>query len=244
MPSAARRRRELAAGAGHHHLVHPAVPGELAGKQPDLALSAAPFPAGRDVHYPDVTNPALPPPQRCRRPCRRRRTSPARHVGQQGSQLGETERLVEVGAIEGLEEREGVTAHRVAGAEDQPAGHRRVAPGDLLVELAPAESRHPEVRDDQIEAVVLQQRQALDAITRDHGDVSPRLECRAHVVEDVRLVVDHEHAEAAWGDVLAGVGGRGATGSVASGSCTVKIDPRPSSVVRRILPRARARCPG
>ena len=50
--------------------------------------------------------------------------------------------------------------------------------------------------------------ESLDAVSRDDGDVSPGLERGAHVVQDVRLVVHHEHAEPARGRVLGEIGWR------------------------------------
>ena len=79
------------------------------------------------------------------------------------------------------------------GAEDDAGGHLRAAPGELLVEVPPAEPGHAEIGDDQVELLAIGEREPLPAVSRDDGDVAPRLECGAHVVQDVRLVIDDEH---------------------------------------------------
>src|SRR5207245_1341673 len=84
------------------------------------------------------------------RPPRRRGRRASRlpgHGRQQGAELGEAERLVQVWPVEALEEGEGVPSYRVTRAEDQPCRKRRMAAGQLLVELPAAELRHAEVGD-------------------------------------------------------------------------------------------------
>ena len=86
-------------------------------------------------------------------------------------------------------------------------------------------------------ALAAGQLEALRApFARHHGDVAPRLECGVHVVENVRLVVDHQHAKPLGWSTGAGRPAVGAGGRVASGSCTVKVEPRPSSVESMMRP--------
>ena len=80
--------------------------------------------------------------------------------------------------------------------------------GQLLVELAAAELGHPEVGDHQVELLAPGQLEALAAVARHHRDVAPRLECGVHVVQNVRLVIDHQHPKAFRRGSGAGVGGR------------------------------------
>ena len=93
--SPASRRASSLPAPGYDHLVDPARC-EFAGQQPDLALAAAPLASGGDVDD------------------RARVTPPAPTRGEQGAELGEAERLVQVGTVEGLEEREGVSPDGVA----------------------------------------------------------------------------------------------------------------------------------
>src|SRR5207249_10864929 len=56
-------------------------------------------------------------------------------VAEGGTQLGERERLVEVGTPEGLEELQGVAPHGVARGVDDSFGRERVVAGVLLYTL-------------------------------------------------------------------------------------------------------------
>src|SRR5690606_23453909 len=107
----------------------------------------------------------------------------ARYAGQKGTQLGEAERLVEVGAVERLEKAERVAANGIAGTEHEPPRRGGIAPLELLVELATAEPRHAEVRDDEIERLGGCAGECFVSV-RGGGDlVAPCLQRRPHVVE-------------------------------------------------------------
>src|SRR5207249_5952270 len=72
-------------------------------------------------------------------------------VAEGGTQLGERERLVEVGTPEGLEELQGVAPHGVARGEDDALGRARVVAREFLVHLASREVRHAKIADDDVE---------------------------------------------------------------------------------------------
>ena len=152
-PARRRRARRAASSepdAGHHDLVHVAEPraARARGATPAAARRAT---RGRTRRGRPCRHEAAALRWRCFR-CRGDwPAGRSRATREQAPQLGQAERLVQVGAVEALEEREGVAPHGVAGAEDQPGGQLRVPPGQLLVELAAAELGHPEVGDDEVE---------------------------------------------------------------------------------------------
>ena len=111
------------------------------------------------------------------------------------AQLGERERLVEVRPAEALEEVQGVTAHRVPRREDDPLGSLGVLLGEAVVHLPAAEVGHPQVADDDVEGVGDRPLEGVGAVARHLHGVSPALQRRSHVVEDVGLVIHDEHAQ-------------------------------------------------
>src|SRR6266699_1500045 len=117
------------------------------------------------------------------------------HVGEHAPQFVQLERLLEEGAAEPLEELQRVAAHGVAGGEHHPPGNRGMHLRQRLIHLAPPETRHPQVADDQVEGLRQGPLQCLAAVGGEDDDVAPALEGRLHVVEDVRLVVHDEDAE-------------------------------------------------
>jgi len=68
-----------------------------------------------------------------------------------GAQLGQGERLVQVGPAERFEELERVAAHGIPGGEDDPFGDARVLAGELRVHVAAGEVWHAQVANDDVE---------------------------------------------------------------------------------------------
>src|SRR3989441_35120 len=124
-------------------------------------------------------------------------------------QLGQRERLVEVGAAEALEEAEGIATHRVTGREDDALGSVGVLARQLVVHLSTAEVGHPQVADDDVERLRQGALERVLAVARHLDRVPPALERGAHVVQDVGLVVHDEDPQLAGrGPGLRGVLGR------------------------------------
>src|SRR5258708_6942671 len=75
--------------------------------------------------------------------------------------------------------------------------------GERLEQLAPTQPGHSQIADDQIEWLHQRALQRLAPVARQYDLVSPAFECRLHVVEDVRLVINNEYPEAflplGWG---------------------------------------------
>ena len=117
------------------------------------------------------------------------------HVGEDAPQLVQLERLLEEGTSEALEELQRVAAHRIARGEHHPVRDGGVHLRQGLVHLAPAQPRHAQVADDQVEGLRERPLQRLAAVGCEYHDVPPALERRLHVMEDVRLVVDDQHAQ-------------------------------------------------
>src|SRR3954454_7642408 len=84
-------------------------------------------------------------------PLGRGRSTLADHFRQQGPEVGQTERLVEVGPVQAFEEGQSVAPNGVPGAEDETRRHARVTASQLLVELPSPKAGHPEIRNDEIE---------------------------------------------------------------------------------------------
>src|SRR6185503_16699133 len=78
------------------------------------------------------------------------------HPRKQRSQFGQAERFVKVGSAYRFEESERVTSNRVPRGKDHLFGLGRPSALELLVELPAAEPGHPQVRDNQIEAISCQ----------------------------------------------------------------------------------------
>src|SRR5712691_6853351 len=126
------------------------------------------------------------------------------HVGEHAPQFVELERLLEEGAAEPLEELQRVAAYGVTGGEHHSPGDGGMHLGQRLIHLAPAQARHPEVADDQVEWLRQRALQRLAAIGGEDHDVAPALEGRLHIVEDVRLIVHDEDAEPLRGGTRGG----------------------------------------
>src|SRR5439155_20911827 len=115
-------------------------------------------------------------------------------VAEGGTQLGERERLVEVGTPEGLEELQGVAPHGVARGEDDALGRARVVAREFLVHLASREVRHAKIADDDVEVARDGALQRVCSVARHFHRMPPAFERGARVVEDVRLVGHHPDA--------------------------------------------------
>src|SRR5216117_2372329 len=116
--------------------------------------------------------------------------------GEDAAQGIELERLLEEGAAQLFEELQRVAADRVARGENDAVGDGRMHARERVKHLAAAQPRHAQIADDQIEWLHERALQRLTAVARQHDLVTPALERRLHVVEDVRLVIDDEYAEA------------------------------------------------
>src|SRR5882724_2909494 len=117
------------------------------------------------------------------------------HSGEYAAQCIELEGLLQEGTAQLFEELERVAADRVARRENDTVRDRRVHARERVEHLATAEPGHPQVADDQVERLHQRPLQRLAAIVRQHDLVPPAFERRLHIVEDVRLVIDHEHAQ-------------------------------------------------
>src|SRR5215213_7688736 len=99
---------------------------------------------------------------------------------------------MKVGTVQCLEEREGVSSNGVSGTEDEPSRHRRISAGQFLVKLPPAKPGHAKIRDDEVERFFDRPVQRFLSVAGNDGEVTPRFQGGAHVVQDVRLVVDDQ----------------------------------------------------
>src|SRR5215204_17469 len=116
-------------------------------------------------------------------------------VGQERAELGETEGLMKVWAVECLQECEGVAPYSIPGTEDEPSGHGRIPFGKLLIELAPTKPWHAEIGYDQIKRLVRGHGERFFSVACYYRYVPPCLESCPHVVQNMRLVVHYQHAE-------------------------------------------------
>ena len=117
-----------------------------------------------------------------------------------------------------------------AGIDALPAGHTRGASDQRVAVLA----RHPDVRQQDIDVLALQQREAIRGRRRRrHGGVVPLQMCR-HDVPALLVVIDDQHADALqrWNiarwlpsPALAAFADRSQT---ATGSGTMNVAPMPS----------------
>ena len=90
--------RELGAGAGHDDLIDEPAALQLPGEQPHLTLPAAPLAAGRDVD--DGGGHVSGSASSGRLSRRRRWPAVPGDLPEQAAELGEAERLVQVGSVE------------------------------------------------------------------------------------------------------------------------------------------------
>ena len=105
---------------------------QLAREQPDLSLSSPPFPSRGDVNNPHSRAWECVGRKRRRIRLGRGRSALAYYFRQQGSEVGQAERLVEVGPVQAFEEGQSVAPDGVPGAEDETRRHPRVAASQLL----------------------------------------------------------------------------------------------------------------
>src|SRR5213078_24970 len=94
-----------------------------------------------------------------------------------------------------FEELQRVAPDRGPRGENDAIGDRRVHAREGVEHLAPAEPRHAQIADDQVERLHQRALQRLTAVVRQHDLVTPALERGLHVVEDMRLVVHDEAPE-------------------------------------------------
>ena len=111
------------------------------------------------------------------------------------------DRVLELGVREGLRDEAGRAARqrlaqRVvgAGAGDEDDRERRARRAYRFEQLEPGEARHDHVADDEVEVVVVEQRQRLLGALGTDDLVAGRLEDLDHELPDDVLVVDHEDA--------------------------------------------------
>ena len=103
-----------------------------------------------------------------------------------------------------LKQRRGVGCEGIACAEDQSRHQLRALAAQMGDEVAPAHSRHANVRNDDVEVALLQLAQRFGAVADAHRvDPASRQEAQQRVAQS-HFVVEHEDAE-----VAARVGGRG-----------------------------------
>src|SRR6266480_7766300 len=125
------------------------------------------------------------------------------HPREYAAECVELEGLLQERTAQLLEELQRVAADRVARGEDDAIGHRRMHAGECVEHLAPTQPGHSQIADDQVEWLHQRTLQRLAPVVGQYDLVTPAFERRLHVVEDVRLVINHEYAEAflplGWG---------------------------------------------
>src|SRR5436190_555932 len=134
-------------------------------------------------------------PPRHSRPESTCRTRSLLHSGKYAAQCVELEGLLQERTAQLFEELQRVAADRVARGEDDAIGHRRMHAGECVEHLAPTQPGHSQIADDQVEWLHQRPLQCLAPVVRQYDLVTPAFECRLHVVEDVRLVINHEYPE-------------------------------------------------
>jgi len=79
--------------------------------------------------------------------------------------------------------------------QNDAIGDGRVHARERVKHLAPAQPGHPQIANDDIEGLHQSALQRLTPVVCQHDLVSPALERRLHVMEDVRFVINHEHPQ-------------------------------------------------
>src|SRR5437899_6239074 len=115
--------------------------------------------------------------------------------GEHAAQRIEFEGLLQEGTAQLFEELQRIAADRVARGTDDALSHRGVHARARLKHLASAQARHAKVANDDVERLHQRALQGLTAIARDDDLMTPAFQRGLHVVEDVRLVIDHEYPQ-------------------------------------------------
>src|SRR3989454_1899314 len=115
--------------------------------------------------------------------------------GEYAAQGIEFEGLLEEWPAQLFEELQRVAADRVARGKNDAVGDGRVHARERVEHLAATQPRHAQIANDQVEWLHQRALQGLTAVARQHHLVTPALERRLHVVEDVRLVINNEYPQ-------------------------------------------------
>src|SRR2546422_7926099 len=115
--------------------------------------------------------------------------------GEDAAQGIEFEGLLEEWTAQLFEELQRVAADRVACGKNDAIGDCWVHARERVKHLAPAQPGHPQIANDEIEGLHQCALQRLTPVVCQHDLVSPALERRLHVMEDVRFVINHEHPQ-------------------------------------------------